>query len=666
MTAVLLALMSSGAAAATQYDVIIYRATPAGIAAAVEAGRHGKRVLLVEASNWIGGMTASGLSVSDAGDVQTVGGLARVFYQQICGQYYAAGSAALQTCQALDRPASNVVPFVYEPHIALAVFRAMLGGAPQAANITVKTDTSVVSLQKDGATIVSATLSNGATYGASVFIDAGYEGDLMKLAGVTYAIGREANSVYGETVNGWQPPQLAGLAIDPYVIPGDASSGLIYGLTPTPDPWPATGSGDKGVMAYSYRPCLTNVATNTVPFRAPAGYTEKTYALLQRYLAALAAARNCNINATGCVTLFDVVALSTGDAIPNGKYDLNDYGIVSTDAVGLSVSYPDADAATRLKLAHLHKEWLQGFLYYLQNSPNSPAGLRAALAPFGLCKDEFTDTGNWPHQLYVREARRMVGSYVVTEHDIIRDRPPVDNPVALASEDTDTHMVSRFPVQQAKGSKPPFWSVAYEGRTSNIKYNNFPISYLALTPKAGEAANLLESVTISSSRSAYRSIRMEPVYMMLGHAAGAAAVLAINEGVTVQNVDTGQLESMLANEGMVVAVPAILSVQDAGATADQQSRNIRLIGQYPGTLSQYGAPAAGSSCCWPSEAASTGSACTPSTTAISAFSTTEIDLVLSYGAVTATPYCRFSLARKDPAVNREINSSLVFTTLPSD
>jgi hypothetical protein len=669
MAATLLAGVAAPAAAAN-YDVIVYRATPAGITAAVEAGRHGKRVLLVEASSWLGGMTASGLGVSDEGDSQTITGLAKLFYQDICAVYYPAGSAALKTCQAFDHGAINAVPNSYEPHAATAAFRAMLGASPQAANIAVKYDTQIVSLQKSGTTIVSATLSNGAVDTATVFIDAGYEGDLLKLAGVSYTVGREPNALYGESQNGWLKPAVIGLPIDPYVVAGDPQSGLVPGLSATPDPMPAVGSGDDGVMAYTYRLCVTNVVGNTVPFAAkPLGYSETTYALLMRYLTSLAQARHCDINAAGCVVLTDVLGIAPDHAIPNGKIDMNADGPISTDVVGLSAGYPDGDAATRMKLTHLHRDWIQGLLYFLQNSANAPSGIRAALAPYGLCKDEFTDTGHWPHQLYVREARRMIGEYVVTEKDIYRPDPPVADPVALASDRADAHDTARFPVQVTGADKVPYWTVALEGGTNNRGTNPFPISYAALVPRAGEASNLLAAVTISASHSAYRILRMEPVYMMLGHAAGAGAVLAIDEGVAVQNVDTAQLETMLASEGMVVAVPAILKVQDAGANAGGTGRNIRLIGQYPGVLSQYTTTpdiVADSSCCWPSEAASTGSACTPSTTAITAFSATEIDLVLSYGAVSATPYCKFNLIRHDPAVDRGITSLAVDATLPAD
>ncbi len=654
------------ACGAAQYHVIVYRATSEGVIAAVEAARHGLHVLLIEPGRWIGGMTASGLGVVDRGDTPTITGLTRTFFQKVCDQYYPADGPALASCKALAFHDATP-PFRLEPHVAAAAFRAMLTAQPYAANITLKLNTDIVSLQKSGATILSATGTDGTMYDATVFIDGSYEGDLLKLAGVSFAVGREANAQYNETLNGWQTPLVTPFAVDPYRVAGNPQSGLLYDLQKAPQPLPAVGAADSEVMAYDYRLCLTTVAANAVRFTTPpAGYSDGQVAVLLRFLTALAAHRKCDFNTPGCIKLGDVLPVSADHMLPNGKFDINNGGVVSTDFIGMSARYAAADTKTRAAIALRHKSWLQGLLYFMQQSRAAPAGLQQEFAPYGLCRDEFTDTGNWPHQLYVREARRMVGAYVVTEADMNRTAPVADDPVAVISYPHDVHDTLRFAMPRGGGGAAQF-GLAIEGGSFIGLKNAFPVPYRALVPQAVQATNLLEINALSTSHSAFAPIRMEPQLMMLAHAAGAGAVLAVQNGTSVQAVNIAQLEAMLASEGLVVDVPAILGVVDQGAAAG--ARQVDLMGQYPGLASQYGV-AGGSlaydACCWADQASAATTACTPSGVAQTSMTATDIMMTVKYGALSSAAYCAFRVIRQDPAVAAPIYSRAYYAALPAE
>jgi hypothetical protein len=663
LTALALTLLAPRVAAAAGYDVIVYRATSAGVIAAVEAARHGLKVLVVEPGQWAGGMTASGLGVTDIGYIPTISGLSRVFYQTVCHEYYTTASAALSACLKLHNEDARP-PFKFEPHVAAAAFQAMLAAPPQGANITVLYRSVIVSLQKTGATIISATLGDGTVLGARVFIDGSYEGDLMPLAKVKYTVGREANARYGESENGWQPPISPTVAIDPFVVAGDPASGLLPDISPAPNPLPDIGAADTEVQAYSYRPCVTKVAANAVLFTAPPpDYSAANYVAVTRYLTALAAGRNCNINARGCLLITDVLGIGPGRALPNGKFDVNNDGPISTDLVGMSAAYPDGNAFTRAAIAEKIQNWMQGLLYFLQNAPEAPLGIRREFAGFGLCADEFTDSGHWPHQLYVREARRMVGDYVVTEQDLLRDKPTPD-PIAVATYGQDGHDTLHYPVL-VSGNPLPVWSIAIEGGVAAALANGVPISYKALVPKPDDATNLLETNALSASHEAYQSIRLEPVYMMLGHAAGAAAVLAVQDGVAVQAVQYAKLLRLLTAEGLVTDMPAILGLANGGRSGD--GRRVELSGQFPGQAKEYEHPVsviASDACCWPSQAAAQYLQCSASATSVAWLNASQIDLVVKYGKPSATPYCRFDIIRHDPAVKSAIVSFPVYASLP--
>jgi acetyl esterase/lipase len=582
----------------TDYDVVVYRATPAGIMAAVEAGTYGLRVLLVEDSSHIGGMMGSGLGLSDVGISETLTGQVGIFYDTVCSIY-----ESLPTPIPCDyHPAIGVgaPPYDFEPHIAVQAFQQMLANA----HVTVQLDAGtpdtpgITSVQKNGAKIQSITLGTGAVVTASEFVDGSYEGDLLALAGVTTTIGREANSQYKETGNGWGPIEYQKsmyntqlLVINPFV--NGSSGALIPFVAPALQTIPAQGSADSLVMAYTYRLCLQGSQNpgNQTPFVQPPGYSDAQYEIFHRYLVALQATQPVPTPSSSPASLVSGV-LHFG-AIPNNKYDINNSSMFSTDFIGHSSAYATATAAERRSIEQNHQNYEQGLLYYLANGSTSPASVKAEMANYGLCKDEFTDTANWPHQIYVREARRMVSDYVVTEQDVFRlntgTQQPYNTPlpVALGSYALDTHAVERFAYQTTVNGSPT-WLVATEAGSLQTVPNPYPISFSALVPKSNEASNLLTTNTLSASHSAYRSIRMEPNYMMIGHAAGAAAALAVIYGNTsIQNLDYPSIQARLSADGMLTDFPGISSVVDEGPTSSGTGRVIRLNGTFPPPASAY-------------------------------------------------------------------------------
>ncbi|HRE81409.1 MAG TPA: FAD-dependent oxidoreductase, partial [Opitutaceae bacterium] len=382
----------------------------------------------------------------------------------------------------------------------------------------------------------------GKTYDGKMFIDATYEGDLMAAAGVAYHVGREANSVYGEEWNGvqvgilhhrhhfgpykaaGQEPQQPALQISPYVVPGDPSSGVLPRISTEA---PGTrGEGDHRVQAYCYRMCLTDVPENRVPFPKPAGYDPKQYELLVR------------IYQAGWKETFNKF-----DPIPNRKTDTNNHGPMSTDNIGFNYDYPDASYERRKQIIQEHITYQQGWLYFIANDPRIPADVQTEMRRWGLAKDEFKDNGHWPHQLYVREARRMVGSFVMTENELRKVKPTPDS-VGMGSYTIDSHNVQRYIT--------PEGYVQNEGDIGVSTLGPYPIALGSLMPKKHQAENLLVPVCVSSSHIAYGSIRMEPVFMILGQSAATAAVMAINAKTPVQDVPYAKLRERLLADGQVL------------------------------------------------------------------------------------------------------------------
>jgi hypothetical protein len=486
-------------------DVCVYGGASGGVAAAVQASRQGKRVTLLVFNNHLGGLSASGLGWTDIGSLGDayIQGLSREFYERI-GRKYGISKAK----------------WTFEPHVAESVFNDLV----KEAGVEVYCGERLARTTMDGQTITQITMDNGDVFRAKFFVDASYEGDLLKQAGVSCTVGREANAQYGETLNGIQTRthgnQLPN-GIDPYRVKGAPASGLLPGVNATaggPD-----GSADTKIQAYCYRLCLTDVPSNRVMVAQPAGYKEADYELLFR---AIEAGQNNRF-------------FKTQDRMPNRKTDSNNASGISFDYIGYNYDYPEADHATRASIARAHENWQRGLIWTLQNHPRVPLAIRTAHAQWGLPADEFKDNDHWPYELYVREARRMVSDYVMTEKHCTRAVVAEDS-VGLAAYTMDSHNCQRI-VLNGK--------VKNEGDVQKRLTKPFPISYRALVPKAGECVNLLVPWCVSATHIAFASLRMEPVFMILGQSAGAAACLAIDEGCAVQRVPYEKLKARLLKDG---------------------------------------------------------------------------------------------------------------------
>jgi hypothetical protein len=416
--------------------------------------------------------------------------------------------------------------WVFEPSVAEGVFNEMLKEAGVQPILGERLDRTGVGVSKDGAEIVEIKMESGRRFRAKVFIDASYEGDLMAAAKASYAVGREANGVYGETLNGQQLAKATKnqlpKGIDPYSIKGDKSSGLLSGVNPQPQS--PDGSGDAREQAYCFRMCLTDVPENRLPVEKPASYDERLYELLFRAL---------ELNPKpGPIFKFDMM--------PNRKTDSNNAGGFSCDFIGRNLGYSDASYAEREKTIRAHEDYQKGLVWTLQNHPRIPEKMRAEYSKWGLPKDEFQDNGNWSWQLYVREARRLLGEQVVTEAHCL-GKAKAGEPVGLAAYQMDSHNVQRVV------SKEGF--AMNEGDVQVGGFKPFPIPYGAITPKRAECVNLLVPVCLSASHIAYGSIRMEPVFMILGQSAAQAAKLAVESGKAVQDIDRETLNARLLASG---------------------------------------------------------------------------------------------------------------------
>ena len=489
-------------------DLCIYGGTPAGIAAAVQASRMGLKVVIAEFGARLGGITASGLGRTDFGRKHTIGGIAKEFYRELGRRY---GS---------EEPDGTF--WYMEPHVAEDIFTQMV----QSAGCPVYFEQHLEQVEVRGGKIVSITMENGNVFRASAFIDASYEGDLMARAGVTYFVGREDNRTYRETWNGIQfgsPWHTFKAFVDPFVIEGKPDSGLLYGIS---DQAPGVqGQGDRSIQAYNFRICLTDKPDNRVPFPAPPGYDPQKFELLLRYIKA---------------GVWDVMGLHK--PMPNSKTDLNNFGAVSTDFIGMNHEWPEADYATRERLFQEHVHWNLGMLYFLANDERVPKEIRDEVSQWGLPADEFTSTANWPHYLYVREARRLVGEVVMNQNHCLLYKKEEDS-IGLASYGMDSHNCRRLVIDGR---------VVNEGDVEIPVAGPYPISYRAIIPKGEQCTNLLVPVCLSASHIAYGSIRMEPVFMVLGQSAATAAALALQTGRAVQDVDYAELRERLLADGQVL------------------------------------------------------------------------------------------------------------------
>jgi len=500
-------------------DVVVYGATPSGIAAAIEAAHLGKQVLLLEPGRHVGGMTSSGLGVTDVYTQSALGGLVQTFFSTVASLYGPANT-------------DNKNGTRYEPHIAEQAFNRMLG---QQKTLQVVFNAALSSIAMNGTTITSLSASNGTMYAAKEFIDASYEGDLMAAAKVSYTVGRESTTQYNESIAGvWIPSPLGDFTIDPYVTPGNPSSGLLQHIESIT--LGAPGSADTSVMAYNYRLCVSTDPANQIPFAAPVNFDPMEFEVLGRYAQALTASGKS-------IGLTDFLL---AESLPNMKLDVNNSGGFSTDDVAANTAYPDGSAATRQQIIADHRHYVQGLLYFLATDPRIPQPVQTTIKSWGLCKDEFTDNGGWPRQLYVREARRMIGTYVMTQQDA-QNQTTIADSIGLGGYPFDNHLQHRVAVSGNTEDEG--------GKGTNRGSTSYPIPYRALTPQPSQAGNLLVTVDVSASHVAIESLRVEPTYMIMGQAAGAAASLAIDENATVQNVSYQALASQLTTDGQVLTAP---------------------------------------------------------------------------------------------------------------
>jgi len=527
-----------------QADIIIYGGTSAAVVAAVQAAKMGKSVIMVSPAKHLGGLTSGGLGFTDVGNKAVIGGLSREFYHKVYQHYQDPkvwkwqdhadfGELRGQGTAAVDKDKGTM--WIFEPHVAEKVYDDWV----DEYRITLLRDEWLDRkngvITKEGNIISIKTLS-GKSFHGSRFIDATYEGDLMAAAGVNYHVGREANSVFGENWNGVQtgvyhhnhyfPPD--GPKVDPYFTPGNPASGIIPRVSVNPPG--KKGSGDNKIQAYCFRMCLSDHPDNNVPFPMPENYDTSQYLVLLRLFESGWHKRN------DFFTKFD--------AIPNRKTDTNNHGPFSTDNIGMNYDYPEASYARRKEIFKEHETYQKGLMYFLANDPRVPEEIQKEVNRWGLAKDEFTDNGNWPHQLYIREARRMMGEYVMTENDIMARRN-VPEPIGMGSYTMDSHNVQRYITLDGY--------VQNEGDIGVHPPKPYHIAYGSLIPKKEEIKNLLVPVAMSASHIAFGSIRMEPVFMILGQSAATAAVLSIDDKVAVQDLEYKKLQSRLIKDGQILS-----------------------------------------------------------------------------------------------------------------
>lgn len=537
----LLAFLSLGVSALAddprEADLCIYGGTSGAVISAVQAKRMNKSVILVSPDQHLGGVTSGGLGWTDIGNNRILGGVSREFFEKAYAHYNDDKAWDLQPRNSYRNAAqhgpamdhANHTMSVFEPKVAEAIFDGWVKEY-QIPVLKERLDRSAKGLVMDGKRIVSLRTESGRTIKAKMFIDATYEGDLMALAGVSYTTGREPNSKYGETISGIQAAKASGnqlpKGIDPYVKAGDKSSGLLPGVNPVAGG--KDGEADKKLQAYCYRMCLTNHAPNRVMIEKPEGYRESDYELLFR---AVEAGQTDRFFKTGMM--------------PNYKTDSNNDSGISTDYIGYNYAYPEADYATRASIAKAHENWQRGLVWTLQNHPRIPEPVRKKWSGWGLPKDEFKDTGNWPHALYVREARRMVSDHVVTQ-SLIDDSSPVRRSVAMGAYSMDSHNVQRY----VSGDG----TVRNEGDIQMKVAKPYRIDYGAIVPKKSECTNLFVTFCLSSSHMAFGSIRMEAVFMTLSQSASTAAAIAIDDGTAVQDVPYEKLSKRLLDDSQVLTL----------------------------------------------------------------------------------------------------------------
>lgn len=524
---------------AADYDLVVYGGTSAGVIAAVQAKKMGKSAIIVGPDRHLGGLSSGGLGFTDTGNKAVIGGLSREFYHRVWKHYDQPESWKWQKksdygnkgqgTPAIDGEQRTM--WIFEPSTAEKVFEDFI----KEYQIPVHRDEwldRAQGVKKDGRRITAITMLSGKTYTGRMFIDATYEGDLMAAAGVAYHVGREAQSVYDEKWNGIQTGVLhhrhhfgvLKQKISPFVVPGHPESGVLPRISTAPPG--EYGQGDKKVQAYCYRYCVTDHPENQIPFPKPEGYDPKQYELLVRVYEA------------GWRETFEKF-----DPVPNRKTDCNNHGPFSTDNIGMNWDYPEASYERRREILNEHETYQKGWLYFIAHDPRVPKETQAEMRRWGLPKDEFKDNGGWPHQIYVREARRMIGAYVMTENDLLKKRLTPDS-VGMGSYGIDSHNIQRYITSEG--------FVQNEGDIGVGLKAPYEIAYGALVPKRGQCDNLLVPVCASASHIAFGSIRMEPVFMILAQSSATAAAMAMDANIPVQDVPYPKLRERLLKDGQVL------------------------------------------------------------------------------------------------------------------
>jgi hypothetical protein len=503
--ALILTALPARAVTVIDSDVCVYGGTSGGVVAAVQSIRMGKSVSLAVFNNHLGGMTSGGLGATDTGNANAIHGLSRDFYNRIAQHYSQAGPK-----------------FTFEPKVAEQIFGTMLSEV----GVVPRFNQRLASVTKSGQRITEILMEDGTIYRAKMFIDATYEGDLMAMAGVSFTVGRESVAQYGESLNGIRantPAHQFNVNVDPYVIPGNPASGLLPFIQEGNGGTP--GEGDTKLQAYNYRMCLTTNAANRLPIPAPAEYDENRYELFGRLIDAMLAAGQ-----TPTLATFMNIA-----GMPNSKTDINNNGGFSTDFIGMNYNYANASYAERAMIEEEHRKYIQGFFYYLGHSTRVPVAVRNQMLTYGFCKDEYQDTGGFSHQIYVREARRMVSDYVMLQQNCQGTRT-VNDSVGLGAYTMDSHNIQRIVKNGV---------VKNEGDVQSTTPAPYSISYRSIVPRVGECENLFVTFALSASHISFGSIRMEPVFMILCQSAATAAAFAIDDNIPVQQVAYTKLRAQL-------------------------------------------------------------------------------------------------------------------------
>lgn len=545
-------LMAGGCTRTLEYDICVYGGTSSGVIAAYSAAMQGKTVVVVEPGHRAGGLSTGGLGQTDIGNKQAVEGLSLDFYRRVGAHY------------------GELEKWIFEPHVALDIFNDYI----ERGGVEMLYGHRILRADKQGTRIESIRLQNtdrcfglGRTVvRAKQYIDCSYEGDLMARAGVSYVVGREDNATYGETWNGVQMRHLHQFpdGVDPYVIEGDSTSGLLWGISD--GTLAAKGSGDDKVQAYNFRICLTDNGQNSIPIARPADYDSTRYELLVRL-----------IEASGNHNLYSYIILSH---MPNRKTDINNNGGFSTDMIGMNHSYPEASYRERERIFDEHMSYTLGLLYFIGHDARVPEKMRSEMLRWGLPKDEYTDTGHWTPQLYIRESRRMVGEYVATQADC-ENRTTVEDGVGMAAYTMDSHNCQRIVIHKDGRAM-----VKNEGDVQIGIGSPYPVSYRSITPRREECTNLLVPVCLSASHIAYGSIRMEPVFMVLGQSAAKAAALAIDGNTDVQAIDVTEIQRMYDEDPLLdgTAPDILVDDTDVEAAAGSGWQRVKIYGGYGPSL----------------------------------------------------------------------------------